>query len=102
MSKNPTDWIAGNAPGTSSSFCMLSRTVYCLPQIINLRFGARPISRAPMRYSIFNLVRQALRGHRDWKPAWCDATPKPSYDVIIIGAGGHGLAAAYYLAKNHN
>jgi heterotetrameric sarcosine oxidase beta subunit len=54
-----------------------------------------------MRYSIFNLVRQALRGHRDWAPAWRDASPKSVYDVIIIGGGGHGLATAYYLAKVH-
>jgi sarcosine oxidase, subunit beta len=43
-----------------------------------------------------------LSGHRHWPPAWRDAAPKPSYDVLIIGGGGHGLAAAYYLAKNHN
>jgi heterotetrameric sarcosine oxidase beta subunit len=54
-----------------------------------------------MRYSIFSLVRQALRGHRDWAPAWRDADPQPAYDVIIIGGGGHGLATAYYLARNH-
>lgn len=54
-----------------------------------------------MRYSIFNLARQALSGHRNWGPAWRDAAPKPSYDVIIIGGGGHGLATAYYLAKVH-
>ncbi len=54
-----------------------------------------------MRYSLLNLVRQAFSGHRDWQPAWRDAAPKPSYDVIVIGGGGHGLATAYYLAKNH-
>ena len=54
-----------------------------------------------MRYSLPNLLRQAFRGHRDWRPAWRDATPKPSYDAIVIGGGGHGLATAYYLAKNH-
>jgi heterotetrameric sarcosine oxidase beta subunit len=54
-----------------------------------------------MRYSIFNLVRQALSGHRGWGPTWRDAAPKTAYDVIIIGGGGHGLATAYYLAKVH-
>lgn len=54
-----------------------------------------------MRYSIFNLLYQAVRGHCDWTPAWRDATPKSAYDVIVIGGGGHGLATAYYLAKVH-
>ncbi|HUC64486.1 MAG TPA: FAD-dependent oxidoreductase, partial [Stellaceae bacterium] len=54
-----------------------------------------------MRYSIFGLVQQALSGHRGWQPAWRDAAPKPAYDVIIIGGGGHGLATAHYLAKEH-
>ena len=55
----------------------------------------------PMRYSIFSLVRESLRHHRGWTPAWRDAAPKPAYDVIIVGGGGHGLATAYYLAKVH-
>ena len=52
-------------------------------------------------YSAFSLFKQALGGNKGWSRAWRDATPKPSYDVIIIGGGGHGLATAYYLAKNH-
>jgi sarcosine oxidase subunit beta len=53
------------------------------------------------RYSIFSLARNALTGHRRWRPAWRSPEPKPRYDVIIIGGGGHGLATAYYLAKEH-
>jgi len=51
------------------------------------------------RYSIFSVLREALRGHTGWGPAWRDAEPKSSYDIVIIGGGGHGLATAYYLAK---
>ncbi|MCJ8337860.1 MAG: sarcosine oxidase subunit beta family protein [Pseudomonadales bacterium] len=54
-----------------------------------------------MKYSIFSLISQGLRGHSGWSPAWRRATPKPHYDVIIIGGGGHGLTTAYYLAKEH-
>jgi methylglutamate dehydrogenase subunit A len=46
-------------------------------------------------------MRQALSGHRNWGPAWRDAEPKPAYDIVIIGGGGHGLATAHYLAKTH-
>ena len=54
------------------------------------------------RYSIFSLARQALAHHQGWMRAWRDPEPKPGYDVVIIGGGGgHGLATAYYLAKNH-
>ena len=54
-----------------------------------------------MRYSAFSLLAQALTGNRFAKPAWREPEPKPHYDVIIVGGGGHGLASAYYLAKEH-
>ncbi len=53
------------------------------------------------RYSIFSLARNALSGHRNWPLAWRSPALKPSYDVVIVGGGGHGLATAYYLAAEH-
>ena len=52
-------------------------------------------------YSAFSLLKNAFSGNRDWKAAWRKPDPKPSYDVIIVGGGGHGLSTAYYLAKEH-
>jgi sarcosine oxidase subunit beta len=53
------------------------------------------------RYSAFALVREGFAGHKGWPQAWRKAKPKPAYDFVIIGGGGHGLATAYYLAKTH-
>jgi len=59
------------------------------------------VSNTPLKYSAWSLLRGALSGQRHWPAAWRDASPKPSYDIVIVGGGGHGLATAYYLAKNH-
>jgi methylglutamate dehydrogenase subunit A len=54
-----------------------------------------------MRYSVLSLAWNALTGQKNWSPVWRDAAPRNSYDVIVIGGGGHGLSTAYYLAKQH-
>ena len=54
-----------------------------------------------MHYSIFSILAQAFKGQTGWTPAWREPDPKPAYDAVIVGGGGHGLATAYYLAKNH-
>lgn len=61
-----------------------------------------PIETALIRgYSAWSLLRGAMSRHTAWSPAWREASPKPRYDIVIVGGGGHGLATAYYLAKNH-
>ena len=54
-----------------------------------------------MRYSVFKVLKDGLTSNRHLTPAWRDAAPKPYYDTVIVGGGGHGLATAYYLAKEH-
>ena len=54
-----------------------------------------------MRFSLGSLVRNAFSGHQNWTRQWRTPDPKPAYDAIIVGAGGHGLATAFYLASEH-
>ncbi|MFV0385856.1 sarcosine oxidase subunit beta family protein [Paracoccus sp. (in: a-proteobacteria)] len=54
----------------------------------------------PRRYSVFALAREALRQHSGWGKAWTSPAPRARYRVVIVGAGGHGLATAYYLGRN--
>ena len=54
-----------------------------------------------MRFSGFGILKQGLTGNKGWTAHWRSQKPKEAYDVVIIGGGGHGLATAYYLAKNH-
>jgi heterotetrameric sarcosine oxidase beta subunit len=53
------------------------------------------------KYSVFSLLKNAIGGNKGWERAWRDPEPKKHYDIVIVGAGGHGLASAFYLAKNH-
>jgi sarcosine oxidase subunit beta len=56
---------------------------------------------AMQKYSVFALAREALKGNRGWEAQWSFPEPRKEYEVVIVGAGGHGLATAYYLAKEH-
>lgn len=53
------------------------------------------------RFNALSLVKNALTGQKGWTEQWPDSQPKDEYDVVIVGAGGHGLGTAYYLAKEH-
>jgi sarcosine oxidase, subunit beta len=53
------------------------------------------------RFSAVSLLRRAFSGHRSWTEQWRSPAPRPAYDIVIIGGGGHGLATAYYLASEH-
>ena len=53
------------------------------------------------KFNVFSLARETMRGHTGWGQQWRNPEPKKEYDVIIVGAGGHGLGTAYYLAKEH-
>ncbi len=52
-----------------------------------------------MRYNALNILKQGLTGNKGWTPAWREPEPKPEYDIVIVGGGGHGLSTAYYLSN---
>ena len=52
-----------------------------------------------MRYNALNILKQGLTGNKGWRPAWREPEPKPEYDIVIVGGGGHGLSTAYYLSN---
>ena len=54
-----------------------------------------------MRFSALRILKESLTGNKNWTPYWRNPSPKSTYDVIIVGGGGHGLSTAYYLAQNH-
>ena len=54
-----------------------------------------------MRFSALRILKEGLTGNKGWTPHWRSPDPKPAYDAVIVGGGGHGLATAYYLAKEH-
>ena len=68
---------------------------------LNIDRGTRAFARKSKRYSIFSIAKNAASYHQKWQQAWRHAEPKSTYDAVIIGGGGHGLATAYYLANIH-
>jgi methylglutamate dehydrogenase subunit A len=93
----------GTVPEQVAHETIVGETIYQRDRIVPILrvLEEPPITASDVKYSLFNLIRQTMNGHRGWKPAWRDPQPRSRYDAIIIGGGGHGLATAYYLAREH-
>jgi sarcosine oxidase subunit beta len=68
---------------------------------VHVTSGGKLQDRVMQRFSGFSLLRRGFSGQRGWQPQWRHAAPKPAYDALIVGGGGHGLGTAYYLASEH-
>jgi len=68
---------------------------------VHVTSGRKLQDRVMQRFSGFSLLRRGFSGQRGWQPQWRHAEPKPAYDALIVGGGGHGLGTAYYLASEH-
>jgi len=88
--------------GQGPHLAVTATACQAIEQVSESRFsGARQGTGRMAKYSAFAIARQAIGWHEGWERAWRSPQPKSRYKVVIVGAGGHGLATAYYLAKNH-